>query len=286
MMKAWCLAVVCAAFSPLQAQIVFTDVTDQAGLAMTEILVQSAAWGDYDDDGDPDVYLTNRGVNRLYRNDGAGVFVDVTEAAGVAGPFTIDGDGIGVAFGDLDNDGDLDIYVSQINAADDQLYRNDGYDPSAGTVVFTEVAQSAGLTIGRSARGMTLVDYNRDGLLDIYVLATGESIMYKNLGGLKFTDVAAELGIDPIGTDVGVVATDVDNNGWPDLFVANRSHHATNLFVNAQGEFTDVAAAAGISAVGLGMGVISLDYDNDLDFDLYWSTWPGLAGIAAATCRS
>ncbi len=260
---------------PAQAEIIFTDVTEGSGLELPGVLNQSAAWGDYDDDGDVDLYLTNRGPNKLFRNDGNGVFTDVTEAAGVAGPDTVDGDGIGVSFADLDNDGDLDLFVSHINTGDDQLYRNDGFDADAGTVVFTDVAASAGVTIERSARGITLVDYNRDGLLDIYVLASGESIMYRNNGNLSFTDVAGALGINPDGRDVGVVATDIDNNGWPDLFVGNRSDLPSNLYLNNEGSFNDIATVSGITALGLGMGVISLDYDNDLDFDLYWTTWPG-----------
>lgn len=253
----------------------FTDVTAASGLGEEPGQTQSLAWGDYDDDGDPDLYLTNAGPNRLLRNDGEAGFVDVTDETGVAGPATPDGAGIGVAFGDLDNDGDLDLYVSQINDGDDQLYRNDGPTGPGGEIAFTNVAQEAGVVVERSARGAALVDYDRDGLLDIYATATGESLLFHNRGDMRFEEVAQDLGVAPAGRDVGVAVTDVNVDGWPDLFVANRTGDPTNLFVNEQGTFSDRAESAGITASGLGMGVVALDYDNDLDMDLYWTTWPG-----------
>ena len=104
------------------AQVVFTDITEEAGIALTEWLTESAAWGDYDNDGDEDLYLTVDGPNHLFRNDGGGRFTDVTETAGVGNQ----GFSVGTAFGDLDNDGDLDLYVVNFSGGLDVLYRNDG----------------------------------------------------------------------------------------------------------------------------------------------------------------
>jgi hypothetical protein len=99
----------------------FADVTEAAGIVgLGSILTESVAWGDYDGDGDPDLYLTNDGVNRLYRNDGSR-FTDVTVAAGVGD----DRFGVGTAFADLDGDGDLDLYVVNFQRGTDVLYRND-----------------------------------------------------------------------------------------------------------------------------------------------------------------
>jgi len=257
------------------AQIKFTDVTAESGLGTQSGFTQSVAWGDYDDDGDPDLYLTNRGSNRLLRNMGNGEFEDVTAEAGVAGPLTLDGDGIGVAFGDFDNDGDLDLYVSQINDGTDQLYRNEGPTGANGQFIFTDVASSAGVIAERTARGLALIDYDRDGLLDIYATASGANLLFHNEGNLTFVETAASLGVDAPGRDVGVVATDINNDGWSDLFVANRTFDPTNLYRNDEGDFIDIAADAGITVEGLGMGVIAMDYDNDLDMDLYWTVWPG-----------
>ena len=111
------------------AQVVFTDITEEAGIALEDWLTESAAWGDYDNDGDEDLYLTVDGPNHLFRNDGRGRFTDVTESAGVGNQ----GVSVGTAFGDLDNDGDLDLYVVNFDGGLDLLYRNDGPVGSDGT---------------------------------------------------------------------------------------------------------------------------------------------------------
>jgi len=255
------------------AQVVFTDITEEAGIALTEGLTESAAWGDYDNDGDEDLYLTVDGPNHLFRNDGGGRFTDVTETAGVG----TQGFSVGTAFGDLDNDGDLDLYVVNFGGGLDVLYRNDGPVGPGGAYRFTDITRVAGTNIERSSRGMAFVDYDRDGLLDIFVMAIGPNILYRNLGGLRFRNVAGSLGVDQDDQGVGVVAVDIDDNGWPDLFTGNRSSDFSNLFLNHGGVFEDVAVEAGITSRGLGMGVAALDADNDLDTDLYWTSWPEVA---------
>ena len=272
--------------------IAFTDITAATGLGFVDDQVESVAWGDYDNDGDPDLYLTFGRLldfqtlpNRLYRNDGptgtdgAMVFTDVTDVAGVGNDLW----GVGTAFGDLDNDGDLDLYGVNFSGQD-VLYRNNGPTGPGGAYNFTDVTVAAGITnisgvVTRSSRGMAMIDYNRDGLLDIYVNAIGDDLLYRNDGNLQFTEVAASAGITGVGGQgVGVVATDINKDGYVDLFTGNRSSDPNTLFLNnGDGTFTDITAAAGITEIGLGMGVISLDYDNDLDFDLYWTTWPGAA---------
>jgi hypothetical protein len=99
----------------------FTDVTDIAGVALPGLTTESVAWGDYDNDGDEDLYLTNDGRNRLFRNDGEDRFTDVTSATGVGNPAF----SVGAAFGDLDNDGDLDVIVTSGATATTRLWRND-----------------------------------------------------------------------------------------------------------------------------------------------------------------
>ena len=253
---------------------IFTDITATAGVGVPDTLTESLAWGDYDNDGDEDLYLTSNGPNNLFRNDGGGAFTDVTATAGVGAT----GFSVGTAFGDLDNDGDLDLYVVTFPSGPDVLYRNDGPIGAGGETVFTDVAAAAGVTDETSSRGVGFVDYDRDGLLDIYVNAIGADILYHNLGNLTFVNVAGKLGVATAGQGVGVVATDLDNNGWLDLFTGNRSGDPNRLYLNSQANFTDITAAAGITETGLGMGVLSFDYDNDLDFDLYWTAWPGSEG--------
>ena len=258
------------AAAPAASQVVFTDITEQAGIALTGLLIESVAWGDYDNDGDEDLYLTGDGRNRLFRNDGGGDFTDVTDTARVGNSrFSV-----GTAFGDLDNDGDLDLYVVNFNDGLDVLYRNDGPVGPGGAYRFTDITTAAGTTTERSSRGMAFVDYDRDGLLDIFVLAIGPNILYHNEGGLRFRNVAGTLGVAQSDQGVGVVAVDIDDNGWPDLFTGNRSNDRSNLYLNDGGEFTDIATSAGITKRGLGMGVTAFDADNDLDIDLYWTAWP------------
>ncbi len=252
--------------------VVFNDISASAGIELTGVLTESVCWGDYDNDGDPDLYFTNESVaNNLFRNDGGGSFTDVTTEAGVGNALW----GVGCAFGDLNNDGDLDLYVVNFHTGLDALYRNDGPVGPGGAYEFTDVTVSAQTTLVRSSRGMAFIDYDRDGRLDIYVNAIGDDILYHNLGNLQFEDVAAAVGIiNNAGQGVGVTPTDVDNDGWVDLFTGNRSLDISRLYMNNNGVFTDVAVDAGITKVGKGMGVLALDYDNDLDFDLYWTTWP------------
>ena len=103
------------------AQVVFTDITEEAGIDLTEWLTESVAWGDYDNDGDEDLYLTVDGPNHLFRNDGGGRFTDVTDTAGVGNQ----GFSVGTAFGNLDNDGDLDLVVTADMNEPNRLWRND-----------------------------------------------------------------------------------------------------------------------------------------------------------------
>ncbi len=249
----------------------FTNVTPTA-MELTDITTESVAWGDYDNDGDQDLYLTNIAENKLFRNDGSDIFTDVTTVTGVGDT----GWGVGCAFGDLDNDGDLDLYVVNFPSTEsDLLYRNDGPVGPGGAYVFTDVAAAGGITFDESSRGMALIDYDADGLLDIYVNAIGNDILYHNLGGLNFINTAADFGIDAnSGQGVGVVASDLDNNGWVDLYTGNRTGHPNLLFLNSGGVLVDATTGSGIDKVGLGMGVLAFDYDNDLDMDLYWTAWP------------
>ena len=250
--------------------LVFTDIAAGQGIDVSAKLTESLAWGDYDNDGDEDLYLTSNAANNLFRNDGDGLFTDVTSIAGVGDT----GFSVGTAFGDLDNDGDLDLYVVTFTGGPDLLYRNDGPVGPGGDYVFTDVTATAMLTNTSSSRGIALIDYDRDGLLDIFVNAIGLDIVYRNLGNLVFEDVTGLLGIDNGGQGVGVVATDLDRDGWVDLFTGNRSSDPNRAYLNRLAVMTDVTAN-GIDEVGLGMGVLSFDYDNDLDFDLYWTSWPG-----------
>jgi len=272
-------------------------------LYLPETAGGGCAFLDYDNDGWMDIYLVNSGRcdfftpnpplrNALYRNNRDGTFTDVTEQAGVAGG----GYGMGVAVGDYNGDGWPDLYLTQYGRS--ILYRNNG----DGT--FTDVTEKAGVAAPGWATSAVWFDYDNDGRLDLFVCRfvefdrsknkfcgnqqSGErytcvpdvyepasSWLFHNNGNGTFTDVSRESGIAKVlGKAWGVVATDINNDGWMDLFVANDTV-ANFLFVNQrQGQFQEIALEAGVAysrdgRARSGMGVDSADFDQDGWQDLF-----------------
>jgi enediyne biosynthesis protein E4 len=260
------------------------------------------AFLDYDNDGWMDIYLVNSGAcdfytptaplrNALYRNNRDGTFTDVTDKAGVAGG----GYGMGVAVGDYNGDGLPDMFVTGYNRS--FLYRNNG----DGT--FTDVTKKAGLELDGWSTSAVWFDADNDGRLDLYVCqfvkynraankfcgdaVTSErhycipsiyppsrSWLFHNNGDGTFTDVSEASGIAAsLGKGWGVVATDINNDGWMDLFVANDTVE-NFLFVNNHGKFNQQALEAGVAysqdgQTRSGMGVDSADFDQDGWMDLF-----------------
>ena len=262
------------------------------------------AFFDYDNDGWMDIYLVNSGRcdffdpkvplrNALYRNNRDGTFTDVTEKAGVLGG----GYGMGVAVADYNGDGFPDLYVTQYGRS--ILYRNNG----DGT--FTDVTDKAGVAAPGWASSAVWFDYDNDGKIDLFVCRfvdfdksknkfcgdarTGEryyclprvyepmpSYLFHNNGDGTFRDVSEETGIRKAhGKAWGAVATDINNDNWMDLFVANDTV-PNFLFVNRKGKFEEIGLAAGVAysqdgRARSGMGVDSADYDQDGWQDLFLS---------------
>ena len=267
-----------------------------------ETMAGGVAIFDYNRDGRPDIFFTNGGNiatlkkdspkyrNRLFRNDGNGVFTDVTEAAGLAGT----GYDIGAVVGDYDNDGYPDLFVAGVHH--NTLYHNNG----DGT--FTDVTAKAGLDLGKDpdygplwAISGAWVDVNNDGLLDLFVLNylqwhysdqpmcsflgtpdychpryyKGQpNSLFLNQGGGAFKDVSAQWGIrQHVGKGMGVGVADYDQDGRPDLFVTNDAYY-NSLFHNLGDKFEEVAMAAGVALAEdgnfiSGMGVDFRDVNND-----------------------
>lgn len=299
----------------------FTDVAKAAGInfvhfhgsrstQLPEDMGSGAAWGDYDDDGDQDLYICNLAgpltateteldrspaSNRLYRNNGNGTFSDVTQQAKVG--YT--GWSMGAAWGDYDNDGFLDLFIT--NYGTNRLYRNNGN----GT--FSDVTDASGVGRWRGFwTGASWADYDRDGDLDIYVCGyvkyhfnpddrtrttrqyraevpftlnpssykPERNLLYRNNGDGRFTEVAKLTGVDnPTGRSLSAAWCDFNQDGWPDLYVANDiSDNA--MFMNlGRGRFADVSHPAWVAdyrgAMGLGIG----DWDNDGDLDIFITHW-------------
>ncbi|MCU1302092.1 MAG: hypothetical protein JWQ87_2376 [Candidatus Sulfotelmatobacter sp.] len=285
--------------------------THTAGLSHEKYLPESTGAGcaflDYDNDGWMDIYLVNSGRcdfftpaeplrNALYRNNRDGTFSDVTAKAGVAGR----GYGMGVAVGDYNADGFPDMYVTQYGRS--LLYRNNG----DGT--FTDVTEQAGVAAPGWASSAVWFDYDNDGRLDLFVgrfvdfdktkhhACTAPNIpalkgmneycyprvyspmpswLFHNNGDGTFTDVSQKMGIsDNPGKSWGVVATDINNDGWMDLFVANDTV-ANFLFMNRAGKrLEEIGFTAGVSfgeggKARSGMGVDSADINEDGWADLF-----------------
>ena len=270
---------------------------------MPETVGPGCAFLDYDNDGWMDIYLVNSGPcdfykpaaplrNALYRNNHDGTFTDVTLKAGVAG----NAYGMGAAVGDYDRDGLPDLYVTQYPRS--ILYHNNG----DGT--FTDVTARAGVAAPGWATSAVWFDYDNDGLLDLFVCRFVEfdkskniycgygpsnkrwyckpnvyvpapCWLFRNNGNGTFTDVSKESGIaKSLAKAWGVVAADINNDGWMDLFVGNDTV-PNFLFANrGKGRFEEIGTLAGVgyNPFGLarsGMGVDAGDYDQDGWLDLF-----------------
>ncbi len=270
---------------------------------LPETVGAGCAFLDYDNDGWMDIYFVNSGpsdfyspdadlANALYRNNRDGTFTDVTEAAGVRGG----GFGMGVAAADYDADGDTDLFVT--NYGRNLLYRNRG----DGT--FEETAREAGLDASGWFTQAVWFDYDNDGHLDLFVsgfvsyslsdakfcgdneigrrhycvprsFRPSRCYLYRNKGDGSFRDASEESGIADFGSKAfGAVATDIDNDGFMDLFVANDTVQ-NFLFVNrGDGSFTEEGLLMGVAysesgTARSGMGVDAADYDGDGWQDLF-----------------
>ena len=232
------------------------------------------AFADYDNDGDPDMFVGFDGKpNRLYRND-KGVFADVAATAGVADSRPTRA----AAWGDFDADGDPDLLLGFTPLKDAsvlKLYRN-----TSGK--FTDATAEAGLSVPTGAvRQPAWIDVDADGDLDLFIgFRDRPNALYRNDAG-KFSDVAAALGVADARRTVGAVWFDFDEDGDLDLAVANMDGDANGLFRNDAGKFTDVAAAAGAEWGGrapkvAANGTVRLcaeDVDNDGRFDLFGANY-------------
>jgi enediyne biosynthesis protein E4 len=212
----------------------FSEVGGEAGVRGADRSL-GCAWGDFDGDGDPDLYVANFGEpNRLYRNDGDGTFTDVARSVGVDDT----GHGAGAAWGDYDNDGRLDLYVFNTNAgtqanadADvDRLYRNLG-----GT--FTDETRDAGLFAHEDGEAAVWADFDCDGWLDLFVANRSDfsrqrNRLFRNLGTGGFADVTSEAGVDGTGFAQPAAVADYDGDGRLDLAVGNLPGAPEELFHN------------------------------------------------------
>jgi len=296
----------------------FAEMASAAGLNMQhfpdtrasllpEDMGSGVAWGDYDNDGDPDLFLVNfrsalhalsaaptaQSTCQLYRNDGDGTFIDVSHSSGLA----LDIFGLAAEWADYDNDSDLDLYVTCFGP--NKLMRNNG----DGT--FSDVAAAAGVDDAAFSAGCSWADFDRDGWLDLYVCnyvefeeSAGAAVttrqygaeipytinpssyppapnrLYRNNGDGTFTDVARLRGVEnPSGRSLEAAWFDFDNDGWLDLYVAN-DVSANGVFRNmGDGSFADIGPSSLAADYRGAMGLAVSDADHDGDFDLLVTHW-------------
>jgi hypothetical protein len=303
--------------SSQQGSVFFHDVTAQAGLHFThcsgtrnhllpEDMGSGLAWGDYDNDGFPDLYVVNQPSqfgssrkegpgNRLYHNNGNGTFTDVTESAHLE----LHHFGMGAYWGDYDNDGHLDLFVSGVGGC--YLYHNEGNGR------FRNVTQQSGVHDPLWSTGAVWVDFDDDGWLDLYVVhyvdypqdtshlrfaaesqygvvvpaslnprsfrAQPNRLLRNNRDG-TFTDVTHRAGVtDPEGRSLTVAAADFNQDGWPELYVGN-DVSMNRFFLNQKnGRFSDQSAQT-LTAENKGsMGIAVSDFDTDGNLDFFVSHW-------------
>ena len=265
----------------------FTDVTFESGLGRSHWPTQTAAWADYDNDGDLDVYVGNESDNKLeapgqlFRNEGDGTFTDVAALAGVTNARFAKA----VAWGDYDADRNADLFVSNMGDRN-RLYHNNG----DGT--FTDVAEAAGVERPIASFSAWFWDYDNDGHLDLFVSAYGGPLdgpdigfvaasyfgfptraetpgLYRGDAAGRFTDMALEGGLERITLPMGANFGDLDNDGYPDFYLGTGYPYYEALmpnvmYHNRQGRgFADVTTAGGFGHLQKGHGIAFADVDND-----------------------
>ncbi len=271
----------------------FTDVTRAAGVMHPVGPSQAALWADFDNDGWLDLYVGHESQQQLdrsgkrypcvlYRNNHDGTFTDVTTAAGVSNDHYCKG----VAAGDYDNDGDIDLYVS--NIGQNRLYRNNG------DMTFTDVAAQAGVTqpVERSF-ATWFFDYDNDGWLDLWVngySATTADLATQALGGKHkgvrprlyrnnrngtFSDVTEQVGVGRAFLPMGANFGDFDNDGWLDVYLGTGDPNYEALMPNIAlrnnlgMRFQDITQSSGLGHLQKGHGIAFADIDNDGDQDVF-----------------
>jgi hypothetical protein len=314
-------------------RVTFTDVTSQAGIdfkhfdgsrttQLPEDYGSGVAWGDYDNDGWQDLYVVNDvgpvtlsdseiadspARSLLYHNNRDGTFSEVTAASGI----DFHGSGMAAAWGDHDNDGWLDLFVTAWG--DNAFYRNNG----DGT--FTNLTVPAGLAAGEGFwTAQAWGDFNRDGFLDIYVTGyvdyeyreatraatlqyetevprainpssfePSRNLLYRNNGDGTFSEMAARAGVvDTLGRSLAATWMDFDSDGWPDLYVANDVSDNT-LYRNLGNEtFEEISRASLVADYRGAMGIAVADWDGDLDLDMFITHWIAQENALYSSLRS
>jgi hypothetical protein len=264
------LLILAGALCPASAQVTLTRIL-AGDIAIDTGYFWGCAWGDYDQDGNVDLFVcssVNSGsvTNRLYHNNGNGTFTRITTGT----PVNERGDSDAAVWGDFDNDGDLDLFVSNYGSpGSDFFYRNEG----GGT--FTKVTQGAWVTDSGAGVGAAWADYDNDGYLDLYVVNSKyqDDFLYHNNRDGTMTRIITGPVPSSGGGAMECAWADCDGDGDLDLFIANSGPGQPQKDVqfrnDGSGVFTRILTGPQVTEAGLSLGVAWGDYDNDGDLDLF-----------------
>jgi hypothetical protein len=262
----------------------FSDVTIGSGLLVVEndTLYNTsgngsklgAFWGDYDNDGYPDLFVTNYGFNQLFHNDGDNTFSDVTEKAGVSGG--ADYQSTGAVWFDYDVDGDLDLYVCNWKNFDSNKDQKNWMYENLGEGIFEDVSLRSGLADSGKTYTTLAFDANNDGYLDLYLANDfGDNRFYENQTDKTFEDKTEEYNLTDSFHGMGLALGDIDLNGYFDIYLTNATEDQYEEEINAlflnTGEhfFQNNSLPAGVAYAGWGWGTEFFDMENDGDEDLF-----------------
>ncbi len=239
----------------------FTDVTADFNLGTGNTATLAVSWGDYDNDGDLDLFISGeKRINSFYRND-VTTFSNIGNDLGI----TYFGSSYTVNWVDYDNDGDLDLFNAHWDYQH-RLYQNNQN-------IFTDIAQTVGITETGKCRAGAWGDYDNDGDLDLYICrgASYESqqdLFYRNDNGI-FTNIASSVGFINVFLSVSADWGDFDNDGDLDLYVATDEAQPNQLYRNDNGSFIDISAEKGVDNQETCLSVSWVDPDNDGDLDIF-----------------
>jgi hypothetical protein len=217
---------------------------------------------DFDNDKKEDLYLTGFDGNLMCKNTGGAIFTNSTNQNKLGNNGS---DARGVTWADVDNDGDLDVFIANFNAPSVVLKNNKG--------VFSN--QSAGLGLFASdntpkATGGIWLDFNNDSKIDLFIVKDGApNILFKNVGGFQFANIAASAKVDFKGPGRAAVAADFNKDGFQDLYVVNFQKPNKMYFNNGNDTFSDVTNSAKVGFSGASQLAVAVDYDGDENVDLF-----------------
>lgn len=241
----------------------FTNVSATSGV-LAEGIHHGVAWGDYNNDGWPDLYTaTRQGPNLLFENQGDGTFAEIGAVAGVSDI----SNSMTAVWGDIDNDGFLDLAVGNYNEPN-RLFKNSG----DGT--FEDISGTAGVGHAGPCRSLHMADYDENGFLDIYVVnINSHNVLFHNNGpGMTFSNATFSSGATDTQVGMGGLFTDADQDGDVDLYLTHDANQPNKFYDNNNdGTFTEMATALGLDYVGNCMGVDAGDVNRDGWLDLYIS---------------